>query len=183
MSAIKISVQGIEASFHDVAAKKYFGAGAEIIYCNSFEASCLALVNGESENCLMAIENSIAGPITKNYDLINNFKLQVNDEISLPVELHLMALPEITIENITEIHSHPVAINQCSKFLQTHGDKKVIAMDDTAACAKRVAANNLKNVAVIAGEATAKKYELNILYHNIHDSENNFTRFLILSKK
>lgn len=183
MSTKKISVQGIEASFHDVAAKKYFGAATEIIYCKSFEASCEALVNEESENCLMAIENSIAGPITKNYDLIRDFNLHVIDEMNLPIELHLMALPDIAMESIIEIHSHPVAISQCGKFLQSHGDKKVIAMDDTAACAKRVAANNLKNVAVIAGEASAKKYELNILYQNIHDTKNNFTRFLILSKK
>jgi prephenate dehydratase len=88
----KVAIQGIEASFHDVAARKFFGRDIEIIECNSFRLSCEKLMNGEADYCVMAIENSIAGTILTNYNFVSDYRLRIIGEAYLQIELHLLGL-------------------------------------------------------------------------------------------
>ncbi|MBA3647733.1 MAG: prephenate dehydratase [Chitinophagales bacterium] len=179
----KVSIQGIEASFHDVAARKFFGRDIELVECNSFRLSCEKLIENEADYCVMAIENSIAGTILTNYNLITDYKLRIIGEAYLHIELHLMGLNGVRIEEIEFIHSHPMAIRQCEEFLMRYPDKKVVALNDTAECAKNVREKNLTTTAVIAGDAAAETFGMTILNSNIETHKKNYTRFLVLTDK
>ena len=179
----RISIQGIEASFHDVAAQKFFGRDIEIVPCRSFRQSCEKLTSGEADYCVMAIENSIAGSILGNYNFINDFRLRIIGEVYLHIELHLMVMNGVKMDEIEFIHSHPMAIKQCDEFLFQYPEKKVMELYDTAECAKQVKEKGLKTTAVIAGNATAEHYGMNILFRNIETNRKNFTRFLVLTDK
>jgi prephenate dehydratase len=177
----KVAIQGIQASFHDVAAKKYFGEAIKVIPCDSFRSSCEALVHGEADYCVMAIENSIAGSILTNYNIISDFRLRIIGELYMQIELHLMGLNGIRMKEIEQIHSHTMAIRQCEDFLLQYPEIKVLALSDTAECARNVSEKKLHNVGVIAGEACADFYQLSIVARNIESHKKNYTRFLILS--
>ena len=179
----KVSIQGIAASFHDVAAQKFFGRNIDVIEANSFRSSCEKMVNGEADYCVMAIENSTAGTILTNYQFITDYRLRVIGEVYLQIELHLMGLNGVKINEIEFIHSHPMAIRQCDEFLLRFPDKKVMALNDTAECARNVRDQKLVNTAVIGGDAAAELYGLTILHSNIETHKRNYTRFLVLSDK
>lgn len=179
----RVSIQGIAASFHDVAAQKFFGRNIDIIEANSFRSSCEKMVNGEADYCVMAIENSTAGTILTNYQFITDYRLRVIGEVYLQIELHLMGLNGVKIDQIEYIHSHPMAIRQCDEFLLRFPDKKVMALNDTAECARNVRDQQLVNTAVIAGDAAADRYGMTILHSNIETHKRNYTRFLVLSDK
>lgn len=179
----RVSIQGIAASFHDVAAQKFFGRNIDVIEANSFRSSCEKMVNGEADYCVMAIENSTAGTILTNYQFITDYRLRVIGEVYLQIELHLMGLNGVKIDQIEYIHSHPMAIRQCDEFLLRFPDKKVMALNDTAECARNVRDQKLVNTAVIAGDAAADRYGMTILHSNIETHKRNYTRFLVLSDK
>lgn len=179
----KVSIQGIAASFHDVAAQKFFGRSIDIVEANSFRSSCEKMVNGEADYCVMAIENSTAGTILTNYQFITDYRLRIIGEVYLQIELHLMGLNGVKIDEIEFIHSHPMAIRQCDEFLLRYPDIKVLALNDTAECAKNVRDNKLVNTAVIAGDAAAERYGMTILNQNIETHKRNYTRFIVLSDK
>lgn len=179
----RVSIQGIAGSFHDVAAQKFFGKNIDLIEANSFRSSCEKMINGEADYCVMAIENSTAGTILTNYQFITDYRLRVIGEVYLQIELHLMGLNGVKIEEIEFIHSHPMAIRQCDEFLLRFPDKKVMALTDTAECARNVQAQHLVNTAVIAGDAAAERYGMTILHSNIETHKRNYTRFLVLSDK
>lgn len=179
----RVSIQGIAASFHDVAAQKFFGRNIDVIEANSFRSSCEKMVNGEADYCVMAIENSTAGTILTNYQFITDYRLRVIGEVYLQIELHLMGLNGVKIDQIEYIHSHPMAIRQCDEFLLRFPDKKVMALNDTAECARNVRDQKLINTAVIAGDAAADRYGMTILHSNIETHKRNYTRFLVLSDK
>ena len=183
MRVKRVAIQGIEASFHDVAARKFFGRDIEIVPCNSFRLSCEMLANGEADYCVMAIENSIAGSILTNYNIIRDFRLRIIGEVYMHIELHLMGLNGIRMEEIEQIHSHTMAIRQCEDFLLQYPEKKILALNDTAECARNVSVNHLSNVAVIAGEACATHYGMTIINRNIESHKKNYTRFIVLSDK
>lgn len=177
----KVSIQGIEASFHDQAAKAFFGKDIKIIPARSFRESCENLICGKADYAVMAIENSIAGPLIPNYSLINEYNLKLIGEQYLTIELHLMGLNGIRMNEIEQIHSHPVALEQCNKFLMQYPDIKIVAMNTTAECAQHVSVNHLERVAVIAGQECADRFGMTILRRNIESVKNNYTRFVILS--
>ncbi len=183
MQPLRIAIQGIASSFHDVAARKFFGSEIDIVPCKTFRQSCECLVNGQAEYCVMAIENSIAGSILTNYTIIHEARLRITGELYMPIELHLMALPGQSLAQINEIHSHPMAIRQCEDFLLAHPHWRVVALTDTAECARNVALQQLTGVGVIAGQQSARQFNLSILIPNIESYKKNFTRFLILSNK
>ncbi|MFI5134309.1 MAG: prephenate dehydratase [Chitinophagales bacterium] len=179
----RVAIQGIEASFHDVAARKYFGEHMQIVACNSFRSSCEKLLSDEADYCVMAIENSIAGSILTNYNIISDFRLRIIGELYMQIELHLMGLNGIRMEEMEQIHSHTMAIRQCEDFLLQYPNIKVLALNDTAECARNVSEQKLKRVGVIAGEACAKRFNLSIITRNIETHKKNYTRFIILSAK
>ena len=180
---LKIAIQGIASSFHEIAALTYFPEPIDTIECLSFHLLCESLKSGEADFAVMAIENSIAGSILPNYFLLQDYHFNIVGEIYLPIHMHLLALPGVKLSDITSIESHPMAIRQCSEFLFALKGVEIRESDDTALSAKRVKELKLKNTAAIANEYAAKKYGLQILERRIETHKKNFTRFLILTKR
>jgi prephenate dehydratase len=179
----KIAIQGITASFHEVAALTYFGDSIETVECLTFFDLCEALKNERADYAVMAIENSIAGSILPNYFLLQEYHFQIIGELYIPIHMNLMALPGTKIEQLKTIESHPMAIRQCSDYLHRLNNVEIRESDDTALSAKRVAEKKLKGVAAIANEYAAKKFGLQILEKRIETHKKNFTRFLVLSRR
>lgn len=180
---LKIAIQGIATSFHEVAAISFFKDPIDTIECLSFHALCESLRNGESDYAVMAIENSIAGSILPNYFLLQSYHFSIIGELYLPIHMHLLALPGVKISDLRTIESHPMAIRQCAEFLQGLNGVEVRESDDTALSAKRVKEMKLKNTGAIANEFAAKKFGLQILEKRIETHKKNFTRFLVLARK
>jgi prephenate dehydratase len=180
---LRVAIQGIATSFHEVAALSYFREPIETIECLSFHRLCESLKDGESDFAVMAIENSIAGSILPNYFLLQSYHFNIVGELYLPIHMHLLALPGVKIQDIKTVESHPMAIRQCSEYLQALNGIELRESDDTAFSAKRVKELKLKNTAAIANEFAAKKFGLQILDKRIETHKKNFTRFLILTKR
>jgi prephenate dehydratase len=180
---IRVAIQGITTSFHEVAALTHFKEAIETVECLSFHTLCESLKKGESDFAVMAIENSIAGSILPNYFLLQEYHFSIIGEVYLPIHMHLLALPGVKLSDIKNIESHPMAIRQCSDYLHRLNGVEIRESDDTAYSAKKVAEKKLKNTAAIANEHAAKKFGLEILEKRIETHKKNFTRFLILAKR
>jgi len=179
----RVAIQGITASFHELAAKTYFGESIETIECLSFHSLCEELKSGSADHAVMAIENSIAGSILPNYFLLQDYHFSIVGELYVPIHMHLLALPGVKLNQIRTIESHPMAIRQCADFLNGLTNVQIRESDDTALSAKRVKDLGLKDTAAIANEQAAKKFGLQILEKRIETHKKNFTRFLILSRR
>ncbi|MFV0483676.1 MAG: prephenate dehydratase [Bacteroidales bacterium] len=180
----RIAIQGIAGSFHEDATRKYFGEEVKIVECRTFKQVCEAVDNNKADYAVMAIENSIAGSILGNYGLIREHHLRVQGEIYIHIKMNLMAVKGVTKSDIKEIFSHPVAIAQCQEYLATTLPNAVVTeKSDTAASAKIVKENNLKNTAAIGNQRSAEIYGLNIIAKGIETNKKNYTRFWVLSKK
>lgn len=180
---IRVAIQGLTASFHEVAALTYFHEPIEIVECLTFHALCEALDKGNADIAVMAIENSIAGSILPNYFLLQHYHFTITGELYLPIHMHLLALPGVKLKDIMCIESHPMAIRQCSEYLHALKNVEIRESDDTALSAKRVKEGKLKTTAAIANEFAARKYGLQILEKRIETHKKNFTRFLFLTRK
>lgn len=177
-----IAIQGSSASFHDLAAKKYFGKEISPIECGSFREVCEKIAGNKADYGVIAIENKIAGSILLNYLLIDTYNLKIIGETYLPVELHLYGKKGTLPAGIKEIISHPMALGQCQHFLSGMENVLVSEYKDTSTCAKLVSYDPSGNTAVIAGPAVGKKYGLEMIRENVCDVKQNYTRFYILSK-
>jgi len=161
--AIRVAIQGYEGSFHQEAAWKFFGKSIEIIPCATFrEVVRIASSRKESDGGVMAIENSIAGSILPNYDLLGKSQLRIVGEVYLQIRQQLLANHGVTLEDIREVHSHPMAIQQCVDFLDGQG-WKLVETENTALSAKLVRQRKSKHVAAIASKLAAELYDLNVL--------------------
>lgn len=180
--AIKASIQGFEGSFHQIAARQFFGKDVDILPCATFREVVEATKAGETDASVMAIENSIAGSILANYNLLHKSNLSIIGEVYLPIKQHLLVNPGVRIEDIKEVHSHPIAILQCMEFL-TKYNWKLVETEDTALSAKHIHQRKSKHIAGVAGKLAAELFNLTIAAENIHTEKNNYTRFLILQKK
>lgn len=181
--SIRVSIQGYEGSFHQMAARQYFGNEVTILPCATFrEVVKLAIDEKQSDGGVMAIENSIAGSILPNYNLLEQANLQVVGEVYLQIGQNLLVNPGVTLEDIQEVQSHPMAILQCIEFLEKY-NWKLIETEDTALSAKNVHQHRSKHTAAIAGKLAAELYQLEVLAPNIQTLQNNYTRFLILQRK
>jgi prephenate dehydratase len=178
----KIAIQGYEGSFHQMAAHTYFGNDVNILPCATFKAVMQNTQNKQCNAGIMAIENSIAGSILPNYQLLQKSSLKITGEIYLPIQQHLLANKDVSINDIREVHSHPMAIQQCIDFLNTK-NWKLVETEDTALSAKLVYQHKSKHIAAIAGSLAANLFHLNILLPNIHTEKFNYTRFLILERE
>lgn len=180
----RVSIQGYEGSFHQVAAQQFFGREVEVITCSTFrEVVRLAANKKESRGGVMAIENSIAGSILPNYNLLQKSNLRVVGEVYLHIKQHLLVNPGVKLEDLREVHSHPMAILQCIDFLEKHPHLKVVETEDTALSAKHIHQRRSKHAAAIAGKLAAELFEMEIAVPNIHTVKNNYTRFLILQRE
>lgn len=180
---LKVAIQGIATSFHEIAALSYFNEPIDTVECLTFHELCESLSDGGSDYAVMAIENSIAGSILPNYFLLQSYHFSIVGELYLPIHMHLLALPGVKISDIRCIESHPMAIRQCSEYIHALKGVEVRESDDTALSAKRVKELKLKDTAAIANEFAAKRYGLEILEKRIETHKKNFTRFLILTKR
>ncbi|WP_026950367.1 prephenate dehydratase [Algoriphagus mannitolivorans] len=179
----KIAIQGVPGSFHHQVALKNFGLDAEILAFNTFEPVAKSVASGVADFGVMAIENSIAGAILPNYDLIDRYGLFIRDEFYLPIAHQLMALPGQKIEDISEVRSHPMALLQCKTFLAQHPQIHQFDDVDTASVAKRISEEKILGLAAIASEIAAEIYGLEILARDIQTVKDNFTRFIILHRE
>ncbi len=179
---MKISIQGIPGSFHHQVALNCFGEEAEILGFRTFEEVAKCVNNGECEFGVLAIENSIAGAILPNYELIDRYNLTIKDEYYLPISHNLMCLKGQHMDQIQEVRSHPMALLQCKKFFEAYPHIKLIDDVDTASVARRIRDEKIKKVAAIASSTAAKIYGLEVLAADIQTVKDNFTRFIILQK-
>ncbi len=178
----KTAIQGIQGSFHHQVAQEYFEFNVEVDECLSFEELVDSLLQNKSMQAVMAIENSIAGAIIPNYALIDKNNLEIIGEYYLDIHQNLMALKDQKIEDILEVHSHPMALLQCMEFLKKHPNIKLVEDKDTAETARRIHKNQLKGIAAIASKTASQLYNLDILVPEIQTINNNMTRFVIISK-
>lgn len=181
--ALRIAIQGIKGSNHYQVAQNYYGEKIELIECLSFDALVWQLLNGGADEAVMAIENSIAGSIIPNYALVYNHKLHVAGEYYLNIHHNLMVKNGQKIEDIKEVHSHPMALLQCKDFLKNYPHMKLVEAVDTAEVAKRIQENDLSAVAAIAPCGASELYDLEIIASEIQTISNNATRFIILKKE
>jgi prephenate dehydratase len=180
----RVSIQGYEGSFHQVAAQHFYGKDVQVITCATFrEAIRVASSRKESDGGVMAIENSIAGSILPNYSLLQKSNLLVVGEIYLQIEQHLLVNPGVGLEEIREVHSHPMALLQCIDYLEKHPTWKLVETEDTALSAKHLQQHRSKHNAAIASSLAAELFELKILAPSIQTMKNNYTRFLILQRE
>ncbi len=176
----KVTIQGYEGSFHQVAARQFFGKHIEVIPCATFrEVVRMGEDAKQSDGGVMAIENSIAGSILPNYNLLQKSKLQVIGEVYLSISQNLLVYPGVKLEEIKEVHSHPMAILQCLDYLENQ-DWKLVETEDTALSAKHLREKKSKHTAAIASKFAAQLYELDVIGPDIHTLKNNITRFLIM---
>ncbi|MBL0330724.1 MAG: prephenate dehydratase [Bacteroidetes bacterium] len=182
MRNFKVAIFGTAASYHDLAAQKFYGQEVEAIECFTFRQCCELVKNNHADYAVMAIENSIAGSILSNYNLIDEYQLRIIGEQYLKIELNLLALEGVSMTDIKYIHSHPMALAQCSEFLQKHSHVTIVEEGDTASCVKKIKELNLKNTAAIANELSSLVYGVPVLFSNVENNKQNFTRFIILSK-
>ncbi len=177
-----IAIQGYEGSFHQVAARQFFGKAIQVIPCATFrEVVKIASNKKESSGGIMAIENSIAGSILPNYTLLQKSSLKIVGEVYLPIRQHLLVNPGVKFEDIREVHSHQMAIQQCMDYLGKY-NWKLVETDDTALSAKLVHQHHSKHIAAVAGKLASELFDLNIIVPNIHTQKNNYTRFLVLQR-
>jgi prephenate dehydratase len=179
----RIAIQGIKGSFHHQVAQEYYAQDVAVDECLSFEELIDSLISGKSSQAVMAIENSIAGPIIPNYALIDKNNLHIIGEHYLDIHQNLMALQGQKIEDILEVHSHPMALLQCMEFLKKYPNIKLVEDKDTAETARRIHEKQLKSIAAIASKTAATMYGLEILFPEIQTINNNMTRFVILNKE
>jgi len=183
INKLKVAIQGHKGSFHDLAASNYFEhQELDLVCCSSFDDLFDAVQTHEADVAIMAIENTVAGSLLPNYSLLNEAGFQIFGEIFLRIGQHLMALPGQSMEEITEVFSHYMAIAQTRIFFKQFPHIRLIESEDTALSAKNIADNKLHGAAAIAGDAAASQYGLNILFRNIETNKKNFTRFLALYK-
>ena len=178
----RIAIQGVPGSFHDIAAHKFFpNEEIELICCDTFEEIFEHIQEDSSVIGLIAIENTIAGSLLHNYELLRDSGTTIVGEHKLRIKHNCVCLPEDDWNTLTEIHSHPVALAQCHNFLKHHPQLKVVEADDTAKSAETIQANQMKGHAAICSKYAAELYGMKVLEEGIETNKHNFTRFLVVT--
>lgn len=177
---MQVAIQGIKGSFHHQVALQVFGEEVRIETYATFEQVAKGLANKQVDFGVMAIENSIAGAILPNYELLDRYGLFIKQEFYLPISHHLLALPGQELKDLQVVRSHPMALLQCKQFFQSLPYIQLMDDVDTATVAKRIADEKLTGVGAVASAIAAEIYGLETLASDIQTVKNNFTRFIIL---
>lgn len=178
----KIAIQGQAGSFHDEVAQIMY-SGDQIVPCDTFAEVFERMQTHQADHALVAIENSLYGSITEVYDLLLKHHFQITGEYVLHIHQQLIGLPRASLQTIEEIYSHPVAINQCRDWLESHlPTARIIEHHDTAGAVEYVANLGSPSVAAIAGAQAAQLYGLSILQRDIEDEKTNLTRFVAVDR-
>lgn len=180
----KIAIQGWPGANHEIAAKAFFEEEKiDILPCLTFPDLFDALKADRDIYGIIAIENTLVGGLLQNYTMLKDSDLAIIGEYKLRIKHQFLALPGQTIEDITEVYSHPMAIAQCKAYFKNYPHIKLIESEDTALSAKRIDDEKIKGVGAIASELAAEMYNLEILARNIETNKRNYTRFLVITDK
>ncbi len=179
----RIAIQGIKGAFHEEAARKLFGHEIEIVECLEFQDEIKALESRMADYAVMAIENTISGTILNNYELIRKSGVSIIGETTIRIRQHLGGVPGATLENLREVKSHYMALNQCRNFFNKYPQIKLVESQDTALSIKDVALENHKSSAAIGSELAIKEYGLELIAKDLQANDSNYTRFGVLQLK
>jgi prephenate dehydratase len=181
--SIRTAFQGVHGAYSELAARKILGRDLIMIPCETFDLVFAKVTDGSARQGIIPIENSLAGSIHLNYDLLLSHRLYIVGETHLRIEHLLMCHPRSSFRKLTGIRSHPQALAQCSAFFRSHRAIKALPYFDTAGAARSIAEEGCLNIGAIAGGYAAKLYDLKILRSNLENSSRNFTRFLVIGRK
>lgn len=180
----KVAIQGFEGSYHDIATRQFFkDEETELICCETFGEVFTAMKSDSNTIALVAIENTIAGSLLHNYELLRESRAVIIGEQKLRIAHCICCLPDEDWSDLHEVHSHPVALAQCEAFLQRHPELKAVQADDTALSAKEIKEKQLQGHAAICSVHAANLYGMRILQENIETNKHNFTRFLVVADR
>lgn len=182
MDKVRVAIQGVQGCFHDAAAHEYFaGRDVEIVECDTFHELFDAMRYDASLLGIVAIENTIAGSLLENHELLRQSNLTIIGEHKKYISHCICTLPGQTLSDIVEVHSHPIALRQCEQYLRRHPSIKVVESSDTAGSARTIAEGQLQCQAAICGRFAAELYGMEVLEDDIQTNKRNFTRFLIVA--
>ncbi len=180
----RIAIQGIKGSFHDIASHHYFeGEEIELVCCGTFEQVFENLEKDNEVVALVAIENTIAGSLLHNYELLRDASATIVGEHKLHIEHSIMCLPDESWDDLQEVNSHPVALMQCRDFLSRHPELKVVEVEDTAGAAADISQRQMAHHAAICHKDAARIYGMKVLEEGIETNKHNYTRFLVLASQ
>ena len=180
----RVAIQGFEGSYHDIATRLFFkDEETELICCETFDEVFATLASDNDAIALVAIENTIAGSLLHNYELLRNSGMVIVGEQKLRIAHCVCCLPDEGWDDLHEVHSHPVALAQCEAFLQRHPQLKAVQAEDTALSAKEIKEKQLRGHAAICSTHAANLYGMRILQENIETNKHNFTRFLVVADR
>ena len=181
--ATSVAIQGDVASFHDIAARRFFSQQSQPICCDTFDGTFKALDSGEADYAVCAIENSLYGSINEVYDLLLRYNFSIIGEVYLRIEQCLIGLPGANIRDLKEVYSHPVALAQCERYFETMlPNTKLLELHDTAASVVFIKTKNDPTLAAVASEEAATLHGMSVLASSIETNQQNYTRFMVLSK-
>ena len=177
----RIAIQGYKGCFHEQAARLFYDEQIDIVECDTFEGLFDAMAQGRADAAIMAIENTVSGGLLHNFELLRQKGVPVKGEVYIRIEQNLMALPGQRLEDIHEVRTHYMAINQTRPFFERNCPWiKLVESEDTAKSAAELAASGQKGVGAVASSLAAQLYGLEILAPGIETYKQNFTRFLVL---
>ena len=180
----KVAIQGVKGCFHEQAARLFYeqseGVVPDICECSTFDGLYSSVEAGDADAAVMAIENTVSGGLLPNFELLRKYDRKIKGEVFLRIQQNLMALPGQTIEDIKEVRTHYMAINQTREFFKNYPWIRLVESEDTAKSAAEVAAEGLMGVGAVASTLAAELYGLEILADSIETYKQNFTRFLVL---
>lgn len=180
---VRVVYQGLEGAYSHAAVLRYFGEGADMFHVRRFEDAAKAVYEGDADYAVLPIENSSAGAVTDNYDLLLKYENYIVAEVFVPVCHCLLGTGDAELSDIRTVSAHPQALMQSAEYLNARRDWKQVSVENNAVAAKRVKDENDRTQAAVASAEAAKIYGLKILAEGINSSQNNTTRFLILSRK
>ena len=178
----KVAIQGGLGAYHAIAAENYFGEEVEIVPCSTFKDIFDNIKKDPDIIGIMAIENTIAGSLLPNYDLLKDNEFPIAGEYKQRISHCLAALPGQSIHDIKEIQSHPIALMQCKEFMNKLPNIRIVEHEDTALAARDIAKNQSKGIAAVCSAKAAEIYGLEILAKGIETNTHNYTRFLIFAQ-
>jgi prephenate dehydratase len=180
---LTIAIQGTHGAFHEIAARSFHpNDDIEVVPADTFVELVRKVETGETDAAVMAIENTIAGSLLGNYNLLNESDLRIRGEVFLRIKQNLMALKGVKIEDLKSVQSHPIALQQCVEFFQQYPHIKLVEATDTALVAKQIQEKGARKMGAVASTLAAEMYDMDLLAESIETYKKNYTRFLYLTK-
>ena len=179
---MRVVFQGERGAFSEEAVRRFLGDGVDLLPCNSFEEAFRRLDRGEADRGVLPMENTLAGSVHENFDLLLRYRLAILAETQVRIVLNLIAPPGVSFSKIRRVFSHPVALNQCRTFLRRHPRITPVVFSDTAGSVRMLMHERLADAAAIAPAAAGPIYGARILRRGLEDDKENYTRFFLLAR-